>query len=377
MRGSQAKTRYLSELALLMALSLWQGCGQRSEHAEQHAPPAGTAAGAGGGSGGKGGSAGEGSGSGGEAAGSSGGSSGASGTASDGGERPDFPPRPTWTPRFPLGAPGWRGSTVPFCSEDVARLEPRIWSTDGAVYLRVYASCNSLAGDPCNLARPATGPIESLYRNDGSGWQRIYRREPARDAYVGAIITGYQDGRLVISDENCPLLQIDLDGGKLCLWSEQSTFVPRAAVTAGDVLVVLGTYATESVPAELWKHDGTAWAKLQVWTADPPSASLHSGRPRLSLVSIDCGPSISLLEPALRTRTCRQRTISASGRMARTTCSSAPSPVALLTTTGRAGRRATRNSAIASTKCGALRTVRSLRIRKRASAAGKREPSTP
>jgi hypothetical protein len=290
MTGSQAKTGYLSGLALLMALSLWQGCGRTSEDAQQHAPPAGTGPGGGGGSGATGGSAGEGNrnGSGG-AAGSTAGSSGASGTASDGGEppQPEPPPRPTWKPRFPLGAPGWRGSTVPFCSEDIATLEPRIWSTDGVVYLRVHASCNSLAGDPCNLAHAARGPIESLYRNDGSGWQRIYRREMA-DVPVGTLITGYQDGRLVISDENCPLLQVEPSGAALCLWPEQSTFYPIATATAGDVLVVLGAYGTESVPTELWKHDGTAWAKLHTWTADPPSSlaafgttAVAAGRNRL------------------------------------------------------------------------------------------------
>jgi hypothetical protein len=201
-------------------------------------------------------------------------SGGALANGGSGGEPPriTLPARPVWQPTLPLGAPGWRSSTIPFCSEEVAKLSPSVWSTPGAVYVLVGSNCNALDGTPCNVVS-SDYSTANLYKNDGSGWQRIYRRiiTTSEPGFVG--ITGFPDGRVLMSGEKCAVLQVDDLGVETCLWPGAVPFsYGRAAVVEGTALLVLGDSLDVPGATGVWKFDGSSWTSLRTWTNDMPVA---------------------------------------------------------------------------------------------------------
>jgi hypothetical protein len=176
---------------------------------------------------------------------------------------PELPARPPWKPDLPMGAPGWRNSIVPFCSEDGNYLTPLVWSTGGRVYVDVRSECGG--EDYC-------GVHEILYTNDGSGWRRIYGESDSSSTGI----TGFADGRVVLlGNTNCSVKQIDPSGNATCLWAEpwpNWTFWPITAAVTGTDLLVLGNYVDTNT-VELRKYDGTQWTSLKTW-ADPTIGSL-------------------------------------------------------------------------------------------------------
>lgn len=178
--------------------------------------------------------------------------------------RTELPPRPAWSPTFPLGKPGWRNSTTPFCSEDVAELSTRVWSTNDAVYVLVGANCATLDRRfACNFSGVSGSVV--LYKNDGAGWKSFYRRYDGG----GTMIRGYPDGRLVLLGGDCPVTLFDQGGSPKCIWSGPPSFYGVAAVVndAGE-LFVLGSYNDGSATQELFEYDGAQWTSIKTWTGD-------------------------------------------------------------------------------------------------------------
>jgi hypothetical protein len=206
----------------------------------------------------------------------SGGAGGGSG-ANTGGTLPDggvthttLPPRPAWNPVIPLGTPGWRKSTVPFCSEDVAGLSPRVWSNDGVVYVMVGADCNSFAHMACNYVGINS---VAVYSNDGTGWRTLYHRHDVS----GGAITGYADGRLVLLGGECAVTSFDRNGTPSCIWTGRSDFFGTAAVAidSGE-LFVLGAYTDGSRTQELHAYDGRSWTSIKTWESDVAPGALRT-----------------------------------------------------------------------------------------------------
>jgi hypothetical protein len=164
-----------------------------------------------------------------------------------------------------LGAPGWRNSTVPFCSEIVGNLQPRVWSNSDSVYVLVSSTCNSFDHIACNTGNAAT---VRLYRNDGSGWSVLFETEKSG---TGAI-AGYPDGRVVLAgDGACPVTVVRPDGTSSCLLDE--AFVSQAVAVSGTQnLFVLGSYSADPGTTVLVKHDGTGWSTTKRWPNAQPGA---------------------------------------------------------------------------------------------------------
>lgn len=177
-----------------------------------------------------------------------------------------LPPRPMWNPDVPLGGPGWRQSIIPFCSEDVAGLDARIWSNGAAVYVSVASNCAIFdAPMTCNWATTQGGAV-TVYKNDGTGWTRIYRHSTTGSS--AAPITGYPDGRIVLLNADCPVRLVQPDGTGTCIWTGGAQFqASSATVTPAGSLFVAGTGdSTSSAPSELWQYDGGAWTKSMTST---------------------------------------------------------------------------------------------------------------
>lgn len=181
-------------------------------------------------------------------------------------QRIPLPPRPAWNPAIPLGSPGWKKSNVPFCSEDVAMLSPRVWANSAAVYVTVSSSCFEVLDSPpitCNWD-PVQGGSGALtvYKNDGTGWKRIYRHA----AGGGGPMQQWIDGRLVIPLSDCPQALIADDGTATCIWTGSGTFAPMdASVTPGGNLFVLGMDGPSPYVFQVWKYDGVTWTNTKTW----------------------------------------------------------------------------------------------------------------
>lgn len=192
-----------------------------------------------------------------------------------------LPPRPAWNPDIPLGSPGWKQSTVPFCSEDVAFLHPFVWATPGEVYVAVNAACLSAESIPTCNWDPALGGYVggTVYKNDGTGWKRIYRHS----AGCSGPMEGYVDGRLALALGDCPQALIADDGTATCIWTGSADFLPLSATVTGGMLFVIGVDPPAYSALELWKYDGVGWTKTKTWsestnqTVAPPSVTLING----------------------------------------------------------------------------------------------------
>ena len=135
---------------------------------------------------------------------------------------------------------GWRDSTDAICHDKVGQPNAHaVYSTADAVYALVSLRCNLFDGDCGDQRVQGT----SVYRNDGEGWQELYRVSNAHSERLWA----YPDGRILSSGraDSCGLLSLGRAGQSRCLLDgpvadvsivdEDTTYVLRFdRVLAGD-----------------------------------------------------------------------------------------------------------------------------------------------
>jgi hypothetical protein len=158
-------------------------------------------------------------------------------------DAPPEQPAPLWNPPFPLGSPGWRSSSVPYCTKNEGIFQAYdVWADFRGVFALIAADCNGLASVACG--REGT----NLQFNDGTGWRTVYR-SAAKDRLN---LTGFDGGPVVLSNGSCSVQEIDIaDGGATCL----AIF----ASYAGTVFVVDSNDAYAWSGQKIEHFDGAQW----------------------------------------------------------------------------------------------------------------------
>jgi hypothetical protein len=184
---------------------------------------------------------------------------------------------PAWHPDLPLGSPGWRSSTSPFCAEIVGPSSTSILSTPSAVYVLVDSQCPTYEGRRCVPEAPVDNEI--LYRNDGTGWRTLLRRPGG-----GGKLVGFANGGVVIIDGStaCKVTHVSDAAGALCLDPGADGGVSRfatGAVADDGSLILLGETDPYSGRTTLVRYAHGAWSTLKTWIGEEPlDFSLHGTR---------------------------------------------------------------------------------------------------
>jgi hypothetical protein len=183
------------------------------------------------------------------------GGAGLSGAGGGGGLAADSGQGGLWNPRFPLGTPGWRRSTVPFCSEGQGVLDSRVWSTPEAVSVLVNNSCG-----PLDTSFPCVDYGQALYRNDGTGWQRIHWQSSSTPEQYARYLTGLPDGTAILLAGPCPVLSVAPQGSTNCLWSDTADVPYQGIGTSTGSLYTLFSSATQT----LRRYSGEQWMEVAI-----------------------------------------------------------------------------------------------------------------
>ena len=153
-------------------------------------------------------------------------------------------PITSWDPPFALGSPGWRSSTVPFCTNNSGGfLAYDIWSDSRGVFALAFASCNVLGNVACG------NQGASLQFNDGTGWKAVYRSMTADELRL----TGIDGGAAVLSGGACGITLVDPTSG-------QATCASVLPNLSGAAFGVSATSAYVWDGANLDHFDGANWS---------------------------------------------------------------------------------------------------------------------
>lgn len=107
----------------------------------------------------------------------------------------------------PLGVPGWRTSSEPFCDVHQGQVVGNaLWADARGVFALVAESCIPQGRDlPSCTEQGRSLEGTTLSWNDGSGWKVLV------DAPMYGDLTGFEGGALLAQNNDCPLLEADPD----------------------------------------------------------------------------------------------------------------------------------------------------------------------
>lgn len=212
-------------------------------------------------------------------AGSFGGTSGSGGTGGSAGA-PVRQPAPPWQPPFALGAPGWRNSTSPFCTEHYGLIRgPQLWSDSQTTFALLRAECNVLADVPCG------GEGASLYANSGEGW-RLLRR--FAEGAGNRRLTGFPGGPLLMSTGHCGIARVERAGNISCSWRSAGPtqeWVDEIFAVPGGRAYALINQDLEAQRVLALAND--AWTDFAPLTTDPLSTTMTAGPEALVVADYD------------------------------------------------------------------------------------------
>jgi hypothetical protein len=161
-------------------------------------------------------------------------------------------PRPTgppWQPHFELGAPGWRQSSEPLCTDRFGGITARgVWSDGDHVFALVATQCNVLAGIRCG------GEGLALYENGGDGWRVLYETK-TDNGVIG--VSGFAGGDVIIygGHNDCSgITHVTRDGDVRCAFVDENFLGVSAVATVGDVGYALHTDRLLSYEAPEWRE---------------------------------------------------------------------------------------------------------------------------
>lgn len=186
-----------------------------------------------------------------------GGSSAGGSAGSAGGGRPaGGQPSPNdWRSDFPLGAPGWKQSSEPFCDLNQGRLRGvSVWADQRGVFSLVSEECVPVGRDLpyCPEERRAASGM-SLNFNDGTGWRVL----ADADVYSSFDLTGFEGGALMVGQPECAAALVDVDSGmtNCTLAAASDPFVRRSFVVNESLAYLID-------PAGLHEYRAGAWSLL-------------------------------------------------------------------------------------------------------------------
>lgn len=183
------------------------------------------------------------------------------------------PPRPPWTPGFPLGAPGWKSSTTLICDPSYGHFSGfGVWADERGVFSLVAHTCPPDGEGSTNGDCTKSGL--SLQLNAGTGWQSVFQSGPDTSGFDFTVnqLTGFPNG---------PILDLGNLQNQAGLWSIDHGVArsPGADVSVPDrVFVVDATTAYSVAGPSVYQYAGGAWSKLADVPADVVSIWADAAR---------------------------------------------------------------------------------------------------
>jgi hypothetical protein len=186
--------------------------------------------------------------------GSAGSSTGGSAAGAGGGRATGGQPSPNdWRSDFPLGTPGWKQSSEPFCDLNRGRLGgASVWADQRGVFSLVSEECVRVGRDLpyCpEESRLASGM--SLNFNDGTGWRVLLNSE-----YSILGLTGFEGGALMLWRPDCVAALLDVDSGTvsctLPATSMSDPFVQRSFVVNESLAYLVDQAGLHEYRAGAW-----------------------------------------------------------------------------------------------------------------------------
>jgi hypothetical protein len=162
-----------------------------------------------------------------------------------------------WTPGFPLGAPGWKDSSQPFCDVNRGRLSgTSVWADSRGVFALVSEDCILVGRDLpyCPPESRLTAGV-SLHFNDGTGWRVLLDDE----VYSAFDLTGFEGGALLVGQPTCAAALIDVnDGTTTCsLPGMSGAFERRSFVVNESLAYVVDSAGLHEYRAGAWSREVT------------------------------------------------------------------------------------------------------------------------